>query len=292
MLDQTVSDILALVFGVITLVITVAIEFPQLITIFKTKNTSGTSLTTYILFLIASCLWVVWASVNYVVDISFISKDVTNITLHISALIPAILSNLTNVILVGCILFFKIKHLHFCKKLRISEIDYSKIVFDKQKGYSWIKKFYPLLIISFITILVWIATVLLLYLLGIPKQMTQPEHEKYTLIVLIVNICAAVFFESISWPQFVKSLRTKDTSGISLGWAIFLPLSCVVCFSYNLFMGISNGWFNVLASLICSGILINTAVLVLKIINLRKAKKLGISEWHYVHKYLTKHKKN
>lgn len=290
-MSQTASDILSLVFGNITLIITLSIELPQLIAIFRTKNTSGTSLITYILFLVSSTIWVLWASINYTASISYIPEGVKNRILYISALVPAILSNLTNVILVGCILFIKISHLHACKKLNVSEIDYSKIIFDKQKGYSWIKKYYPLLIIIFSTLLVYAATITILYFLGIPKQMTPSEHDKYNLIVLITNICAAVFFESISWPQFIKSLKTKDTSGISLSWAIFLPFSCVICFSYDLFLGFSTEWTNVIASLICNGIFINIAVLVLKIINMKKARKLGISEWHYVHEYLTKHKK-
>lgn len=283
-------DILALIFGIISIGMSVAIEFPQLVTIFKTKNTSGTSLTTYILFVIASLLWFSWASINFVANVSYIPSDVTNTVMHIAALVPAMLSNFLNIVLVCCILYLKVKHLRISNKLNISEIQYSKILFDKQKKYSWLKKYYPLLIISLVALLGCGIIILLACFTVKPNQITPEQYDHYALAVVIINILAAVFFESISWPQFIKCLKYKDTSGISLGWAIFLPTSCVVCFVYDLLLGLSNGWWNVLASLICSGILINCGVLVIKIKNMRKAKKLGISEWHYANEYLSKKK--
>lgn len=289
-MNPITADILSLIFGNISIIMSIAIEAPQVYSILKTKNTSGTSLTTYILFMVASFLWITWSSVNYVANVLYIPSDVTNIVLHVSALTPAILSNFINVVLVGFILFYKIKHLRICKKLNITELEYSKILFDKQKGDSWLKKFYPLIIISFIALMVCAAIVLILYFIGIPKQITIEEYEKFATSVLVLNVIAAVFFESMSWPQFIKCMKTKNTSGISLAWAIFLPLSCVVCFSYDLFLAISTGWWNVIASLICSGMVINTAVLILKIKNVLKAKSFGLSDWEYAKKYMKPHK--
>lgn len=290
-MSPIVSDILALVFGNISIIMSIAIEFPQLVSIFKTRNTSGTSLTTYILFLVASLLWVAWSCINYWANVAYIPVDVTNEILHVLALLPAVLSNFISITLVSFILYFKIKHVRACKKLGISELQYSKILFDKQKGWKWIKKYYPLLIIGFIGFLICLGIVLVLYFIGIPKQITPEEYEKsFKWSVLILNIAAAIFFEAISWPQFIKCMKTKDTSGISLGWAIFLPASCLVCFAYDLFLAVSTGWWNEIASLICSGLIINTLVLVLKIKNIRKAKSLGLSEWSYTNKYLDKKK--
>lgn len=286
-----VLDILALIFGNISIFMSTAIEFPQLVSIFKTKNTSGTALSTYILFLVASCLWVTWSVVNYVANVSYIPEDITNITLHVCALTPALLSNFINIVFVGFIIFFKVKHMRICKKLNITELEYSKILFDKHKSDSWIKRYYPLIIIAFIAVLVCVGTALAIYFIGIPEQITFEEYEhKFALAVLVLNIIAALFFESISWPQFIKCMKTKDTSGISLGWAIFLPLSCFVCFSYDVFLAISTGWWNVIASIICSGMFINTAVLILKIKNVVAAKKLGLTEWAYTNQYLAKKK--
>lgn len=289
-MNPITADILSLIFGNISIFMSIAIEAPQLYSILKTKNTSGTSLTTYILFMVASFLWITWSTVNYVANVLYIPSDVTNIVLHVSALTPAILSNFINVVLVGFILFYKIKHLRACKKMNITELEYSKILFDKQKGDSWLKKFYPLIIISFIALIVCVAIVLILYFIGIPKQITIEEYERFATSVLVLNVVAAVFFEAMSWPQFIKCMKTKDTSGISLAWAIFLPLSCVVCFSYDLFLAISTGWWNVIASLICSGMIINSAVLILKIKNVLKAKSFGLSDWEYTKKYMKPHK--
>lgn len=287
-----VADILSLIFGNISIITSIAIEFPQLISIFKTKNTSGTSLMTYILFLAASFMWVSWAAVNYASNILFIPSNVTNMVLHVSALTPAILSNTISLALVSCILFLKARNMHICKKLNITELQYSQILFDKQKGYSWIRKYYPLFIIAFATLLICTIITLSLYFLGIPPGITTQEYDKLATVVLALNCCAAVFFESISWPQFIKCMKTKDTSGISLGWAIFLPLSCIICFAYDLFLAFSTGWWNVLAALICSGTIINILVLILKIRNMVAAKRLGISEWKYTKQYIDQKHKN
>ncbi|MCQ3915380.1 MAG: PQ-loop domain-containing transporter [Mycoplasmoidaceae bacterium] len=55
-MTQFTADILSLIFGIIAIFMSAAIEFPQLVIIFKTKNTSGTSLSTYLMFVFASAL--------------------------------------------------------------------------------------------------------------------------------------------------------------------------------------------------------------------------------------------
>lgn len=285
-MSSLTTDILSLIFGNIAIIMTIIIEFSQLVIIFKTKNTSGTSLSSYILFMIASVLWVSWAFVNYYANISLIPKDVTNVVVHIASLCPAILGNLLNCIFVACILYCKIKHIHISKKMHINEFEYSKVLFDKQKSYSWIRKYYPLIIIGSVALIMCLGVVGALVLFGIPKEITRDEYDKLAIAVLVLNIVAAVFYESISWPQFIKCMKTKDTSGISLGWAIFLPISCYTCFIYDLLLAFTTGWWNVLASLICSGSVINTLVLIQKNRNHRAAKKLGISEWKYTNKYI------
>lgn len=287
-----VSDILALIFGNISIIMSIAIEFPQLVTIFKTKNTSGTSLTTYILFLVASFLWVTWSVFNYVGNMLCLPTGISNLVLHIAALVPAILSNVINVVFVSIIFYFKIVHMGKCKKLNISEFEYSKILFDNQKDKKWLRKYWPLFIFAMTGILVCLLIVWLIMWVGIPTQQPQEEFDKkYKWIIFGINIAAAVFFEAVSWPQFIKCMKTKDTSGISMGWAIFLPLSCAVCFSYDLFLALATDYHTVLASLICSGLIINTLVLIIKIRNHLAAKKLGISEWVYTKKYILKKQK-
>ncbi len=287
-----VSDILALIFGNISMIITISIGFPQLVTIFKTKNTSGTSLTTYVLFLISSFLWVAWSVLNYAGNIYCLPNDLNNLPLHVAALIPAILTNVINIILVACVLYFKIRYVKNSKKMNLSEFEYSQILFDDNKNKSWLRRYYPLIIIAVVTIAISGLLTGIIIWLGIPNQVPREEFDKkYKWIIFGVNIAAAIFFEAVSWPQFFKCVKQKDTSGISLGWAIFLPLSCFVCFSYDLFLAISTDYHTVLASLICSGMVINTLVLIQKLRNVKAAKKLGISEWHYTKEYILKGKK-
>lgn len=290
-MSQQAADILSLVIGLISIGMSIAIEFPQLYSIFKTKNTSGTSLTTYILFLLASFLWFTWATVFYLAHV--VEPDVDMSTTHLASFYPALVSNTINICLVGTILFFKIRNLRICKAQNITEIELSKRIFDKQINYSWIKKYYPLFIIAGYTLVIVTVVVLSFALSYVPYEVSEDQFKKYSRIVLVFNIVAAVFFETVSWPQFFKCMKYKDTSGMSLFWAIFFPLSCFVCFSYNLMMAITtNDFLSVLASLICSGTIINTLVLIVKIKNVRKAKALGISEWKYTRKYLDKKAEN
>lgn len=290
------SDILSLVFGGLMIIMTFAIEFPQMVSIIKTRNTSGTSLSSYIIFFIATSLWFIWALVNYVANIQHLGHDYDHkqhyeIVLHVIGLAPAVLANSMGVLLLSCVLFCKVKNLVMCKKLNISEIAYSKIVFDKHKKDSWIKKYYPLVIIAASVLILLLIIILVIWIVGVPTQISDSEYDKYEWTILGLNIAAAVFLEVTSWPQFIKCMKTKDTSGISLGWAIFMPASCLVSLSYDIFLTFSTDWRSMAASIICNGVIINVLVLILKIRNFLKAKKLGISEWKYTNKYIAPKKK-
>lgn len=288
-----VSDILSLIFGNLSIVINIAITFPQLISIAKTKNTSGTSLSSYILFVATGITWLIWALVSYGVNVSHIDPEAEKfIVLHIASLVPTILCNLIIAVLASCILFYKVKYLRGAKKHKMTELQYSQLVFDNHKKDTWIQRYRPLFIIGAGVILLCGVIILLLFLLGLPEQITQAEYDKLSIVVLVLNTIAAVFNESVSWPQFIKCMKTKDTSGISMGWAIFLPTSCTVCLAYDAFLATSFGWKNVLASLICNGVIINVLVLIVKLKNHFAAKKLGISEWKYTKKYIATKAKN
>lgn len=288
-MNALTSDILSLVFGSLMIIITFAIEFPQMVSIIKTRNTSGTSLATYIIFFVSTCLWFVWALLIYIANVQYLKHD--NKLLEVIALLPALLSNSMGVFLLSCVLFCKIKNLVMCKRLKISEIAYSKIVFDRHKGESWIRKYYPLIIIAVATVLILLLVILIVWLIGIPPQIQSSDYDKYAWSIMGINIVAALFFEGTSWPQFVKCMKTKDTSGISLGWAIFLPSSCVVSLSYDIFLAFSTDWRSMIASIICNGVIVNILVLILKIKNVLKAKKLGISEWKYTNRYIASKRK-
>lgn len=290
-MSQNTGDILSLIFGTISVIMAIGIELPQLYSIIKTKNTSGTSLTTYILFMVSSVLWITWAILYYLAHV--VEPDVDMSDLHIASLVPALVSNTINLCLVAAILFLKCRNLRICKKQNVTELELSKIIFDKQVNYSWIRKYLSLIIVSVATVIVVLGVVIGLLLGFTPHEVPQSEFDKYTKYILGFNIAAAVFFELISWPQFFKCMKYKDTSGISLFWAIFFPLSCFICFGYDLMLAIStNDFLSVLASLICNGMIINTLVLILKVRNMKKAKKLGLSEWAYTKKYIDKKQKS
>lgn len=284
--QQLTFDILALIFGNISIIMSIAIEFPQLYKIVKTKNTSGTSLISYFLFLITSIIFLSWSFVFYLSDASNQETEMTFI--HLSSFIPAILSNTINICLILFILFFKCKNLLICKKDHINELQLSKRIFTKNMHKRWIKKYYPLILISLITLIICALEIVILWYTNGPKVPDVEEHEMYTMVTMVLNIAAAVMFEVISWPQFIKCIRKKDTSGISIGWAIFLPVSCFVCLAYNIFLGLSSGITKVLASIIFNGSIINTLILILKIRNIMKAKKFHITEFEYTQKYLQK----
>lgn len=291
-MSMYVSDILSLVFGNISIVINIIIGFSQLISIAKTKNTSGTSLSSYIIFVINGFSWLIWAIMSYVANASYMSEEAKPfLALHLTALGPLIISNLVIACLSVCILFYKVKYLTAAKKLKMTELEYSQLVFDSHKKDTWIKRYRSLFYIGGGLLLICVGTSIGLYFIGVPEQISEQQYNSLSLAVFAINIAAALFNEAISWPQFIKCMKTKDTSGISLGWAISLLSSCVVCLGYDVCLAISFDYRDVLASLICNGVIINALVLIVKLKNHFAARKLGISEWVYTKKYIaTKHK--
>lgn len=294
---QFQADLASLIIGMLTIGCSIAIEAPQLISIFKTKNTSGTSLFTYILFLLASILWSTWAWMFYFSHLAQPDVEVQT-WLHKASMLPSIISNMINLCLVAPILFCKVHHLLLCKKLNVSELDLSKIKLKEQnlkvKGLSkrktWLVIYWkPALIVLFSITICCLTACLLLFL-----TTWMPNREFFDLMVGITFVCNAVaagFFEATSWPQLIKCIKYKNTSGISLGWAIFFPTSCLICFLYDLSMVFTSGeYISVLASLICSGLIVNTLVLAFKLRNIYKAKKAGMTEIEYTNKFLSSKK--
>ncbi|MCQ3915379.1 MAG: hypothetical protein MJ195_01170 [Mycoplasmoidaceae bacterium] len=99
--------------------------------------------------------------------------------LHVAGLIPAVVSNTISIILVSIISFFKIRNLKLCKKMKINEIQLSKIIFDKQINYSYLKKYYPLFIIGFITLLICVMEALILYWSCPGYRITEAQTDLY-----------------------------------------------------------------------------------------------------------------
>ena len=207
-MSQEIADILSIVFGTIAILMTIAIEFSQILSIFKTNNTSGTSLTTYGIFFIASSLWLIWASLLYAQGV--VDPFVEMTTIHVVGLYPAIISNAIGVIFTAIIFALKLINLKTCKKLGITELELAKRKNQKQANYSWWRKYYGLVLIAVLTTIACVGVTVGLWFSFENYVVSKEQAEMYKWGILGFNIAAAIFFEATSWPQFIKSIKTKE----------------------------------------------------------------------------------
>ncbi len=93
--------------------------------------------------------------------------------------------------------------------------------------------------------------------------------------VLVLNIIATLIWISVLVPQFIKTIRTKDTKSISIFMYLFYPLSNMMWISYEIFMLISASSWDIIAMLIndCVGLILSLTIFTIKVINVRKYKK-------------------
>mgnify|MGYP003323451663 CR=1 FL=1 len=296
-MNQVSADTLSLIVGIIMTISSCAIVIPQFLYILRTKNTSGTSLSTYIVYTVAGILWLTWALMYYFVHMCQPSAQVNHTWLHQAGMIPAIISNFVSLAITCCILFLKIKHICLAKQNKMNELELSKLLANKEKNlysqktnfYIWWKKYLFAIIIFILILSIVVITITLLMIFHKPQEINDNDFKNLTYGVFVINIIAAILYEGTSWPQFIKNIKYRDTSGISLGWAIFFPITCIISFSYDLSLVFASGdYMSVLASLICNGIIVNTCVLIFKIINQHKAKKSGITEIEYTKKFIQK----
>lgn len=283
------GQITAVVMGIISLVLAQFTSIPQLIQLKKSRNSSGISLWTYIIFNITSIFWVVW-SFGYYFNALALEKELT--PLFQWTLLPAVIMNVSNIFTMGYVLAIKIVYMNKAKKLNVTELELSRILLQKDVGkylvddHISLRKYTVEILFLTVTFLLLAMMVVLLCLYGMVKI---PGADKWTTWVMVINAIGAVSWEAVSWPQFIKSIREKDTTGVGLGWAIFLPTSCLIMFTYDLTMSLSGSeGFNmgILFSLIFNGMISSFGVLVLKLINLHNAKKHNMNEIEYTKKYL------
>ena len=288
-------DIVSLIFGIASLVLAMITIVPQLIQLWQTKNTSGISLLTYIIFVTTSVVWVVWSYGFYLHEMSYVTPgyyDSHLRWLHQLNLIPAVIMNDANLILMAIVLAIKVKHVVLAKKLHITELELANVLLKKQFGPSmkpkgnFFKKNWFLIVVFASTIA--ILAILTVLIVHFTPTYTETEDIPTWTWVLVVNVLGAISWEAVSWPQVVKSIREKDTTGVSLGWAIFLPASCVIMVVYDLTMGLAGGDFSfeIIGSLVLNGIISSSIVLSLKIKNMKAAKAHHMSEVEYTKKFL------
>lgn len=297
----------SLVFGFISLIIALIISSAQAFIAFRTKNTSGTSLLTYVIMLICATVCLIWGMLFYFSRMSnwFSPENDTPLWICQWAVIPIILVYVFDIYASSVIITTKRKHIKLCEKLHIDEIQLSKYLLKQQRtkliksGYKiWYRKYFSLItfFVGAIILLATIATCLTIftnpYFVPSIPDLSPDEHAMRPYIIT-VSVLGAATWEAISWPQFIKCIKTKDTSGIAMVWAIFLPIACVLSLSYSITLAFSGeGWsWNTIGAILFNGVLVNVGILAIKLRNRRNARAHNMSEIEYTQKVLFKHKK-
>lgn len=285
-------QILGLVFGLISLILALLISIPQLIQLKKTRNSSGVSLWSYIIFNASSIIWLLWAFLFY---FNALATEPNPTKLFQWTLLPAMIMDIANVFVMMYILVVKVKYMNLAKQLKVSELQLSKILLDEDKKKYFntktnkisIKKYLGLIIYLLLMVVTIVTVTTIISIFGLVKI---ESAKNWRVLIIVINAIAAISWEAISWPQFIKSLKVKDTTGISLFWAIFLPTSNAVMFVYDLYLLLhtsgSENNYGIIFSLIFNGLIPSIGVLILKIINITKAKKYHMTEKEYTIKYL------
>lgn len=299
--------ITSLVFGFISLTIALVISSAQAFVTFKTKNTSGTSIGTYTIMCVCASVCLAWALLFYFSRMSSWFAPDNNIPLWICqwAVIPIILVYLFDIVASIFIITIKHNHIKLCKKLHINEIELSKYLLKQQRekliksgNKVWHRKYFGLGVFfaGVILLLAIVGTCLTIFTdpRFVPNiadlSPYEPAMRPY---IITLSVMGAATWEAISWPQFIKCIKTKDTSGISLAWSIFLPISCMMSLIYSITLALGGeGWsWNTIGALVFNGVLVNVAILCIKIKNRRAARLNKMTEIEYTQKFLSKYKK-
>lgn len=129
-LDQILT-IGAVVLGWVIFGCVCSYALPQFIRIIKTKNTSSTSVVTYVAFIICAALMASWGIGN---AIRTMMESPQWTAMAWLSLIPNILTNTLNVTVNTIALCIKIHHLRICKQCNINEIQLAKKLLKAKKG--------------------------------------------------------------------------------------------------------------------------------------------------------------
>lgn len=299
-------------FGVLAVIFSFLITISQLYSSFKYKNTSGLAMPTYIIFMVACFICFLW-SVSYYLKVmySWPTESVDPSIIHpgkqqpygpywlLQCTILPITGYYLFDFLMGIVfLIIKIRHVILSKKLNMNEMALSSYLLKQQKdkeiksGFKlWRRKYFGfVIIVIFLTLFVVVFTVLFGFLVRPEYDPDFNPKEVRWILVWVLNLVGAATFEAISWPQFIKCIREKNTSAISLNWAIFLPLSMLISFLYALSLTLTHANIefppDTIGGLIFNGLIVNFGVLIIKLINIHRAHKLHMTELEYARKYL------
>lgn len=109
--------------------------------------------------------------------------------------------------------------------------------------------------------------------------------------LIITSTIASVAFLIMTVSQFVKILWTKNTTSQSIQCVIMLPITNTLITIYDIILAVAaiksdKPYWGLLLPAIINGLISAYGVMITKIIHLRAAKKLKISEREHFEKYL------
>lgn len=109
--------------------------------------------------------------------------------------------------------------------------------------------------------------------------------------LIIVSVVACLSFVVMTVSQFIKALLSKNTTSISVFYAVILPITNTLIAAYDLTffcIGILDGSFlwSLLLPAVLNGLISAYGLMILKIIHVRAAEKKHMSEYAYFLKYL------
>lgn len=109
--------------------------------------------------------------------------------------------------------------------------------------------------------------------------------------LIIVSTIACVAFLVMTVSQFIKILWTKNTTSQSLQCVIMLPVTNTLITIYDIILAVAaiknnNPYWGLLIPAIINGLISAYGVMITKIIHMRAAKKMNMTEHAHYLKYL------
>lgn len=109
--------------------------------------------------------------------------------------------------------------------------------------------------------------------------------------LIIVSTIACLSFVIMTFSQFIKCLKTKNTTSLSIFFAVILPITntLITCYDLTFFfvnLHHNNFVWSLLLPAVINGLISAYAVMILKVKHVIAAKKKGMTEYAYYLKYL------
>ncbi len=110
--------------------------------------------------------------------------------------------------------------------------------------------------------------------------------------MIIVSTIACLAFVVMTASQFVKILWTKNTTSQSLQCVIMLPITNTLITIYDIILGVivvqsgNKGYWGLFIPAMINGLISAYGVMITKIIHMRAAKKMKMTEYAHYLKYL------